>query len=105
MKKIFHDGIVGFGKYADKHYSGEELARAHPDYVVWLISAEVAEVDDEVMRIISDWTRKNPVLYGKAARAGEGARKPKVTIDTTPERKSVNATQPAAVAYAEQGSW
>lgn len=90
---ILSEGIVNFGKYKDRRFSGLQLVTHDPGYVLWCVSAVVAMLDKDVSDLLAEWEKANPReakrVIASAARVAEGKEVVRV------------ATRPTVVAYAD----
>ncbi|WP_374335320.1 hypothetical protein [Methyloversatilis sp.] len=75
MRKIYSDALIDFGKYKGK--PATDTTHSDPGYFVWLVATGVAELDDELTKIITLWSLRNPKLAEKQRDAGEVSRKQK----------------------------
>lgn len=100
MTTLYHDTLMPFGKHKGEPCS--EIAAKFPDYMVWLVAADMADLDEKLSEKVNAWTTSNPREASKAISSGMKARRDKTTTAT---KSTVTNTAQKSVAIQRPENW
>lgn len=103
MTTLYHDTLMPFGKHKGRPCI--EIALNYPDYFVWLVAADMAELDEVLSGKVNAWATKHPREANKAISSGTNARREK-SATATKSTVTNNAQKPFAIQRPENwGGW